>query len=1039
MHLLNNLKIRSLSLFVVILLSATAVFSQQNVGSIRGEVKDEFGGVIVGATVKAIAEDGTEKTATTDASGVYVINNLKPGTYTIVVEAKSFSPGSQTGVEVIAGKRQEVSLSMTVEIAKEEVNVNPDAQLSTNPDDNKSALVLKPEDLEGLPEDPDELAAALQALAGPSAGPNGGQIYIDGFTGGRMPPREAIREVRINQNPFSAEFERIGFGRIEILTRPGFDRFRGSANFNFNDESLNSRNPLQITRAPHQNRNYGFNLGGPIKKNKASFFVDFNRREGDDNAYINARILDPALNEIPFIQTVITPVRSISFSPRVDYAINNNNTLIGRYSYSRRTNQNRGVGDFSLPSRVYDTSGTDQLFQLTETSVVSSTIVNETRFQFTHSEDIQDGDNTIPTVNVSQSFTAGGSQIGQSFNNNNRWEISNSTTWLYKNHTFKFGGRLRGVKITDFNENGFGGSLSFFGDRCLERDENNAANCIVNGTSVPFVDLTSLDQFRGRVIGTTTGRFLPSQFSISIGDPEASVRQFDSGAYILDDWRLRPNLTVSLGLRYENQSNINSNFNFAPRVSVAWAPGGGGTRQPKMTFRGGFGVFYDRFGENNTLQTIRFDGFRQRQYVLRSTPTVENSAVNNLLRQIQFNSNGVATNLPTAQQLEAFAPQTNVIRRVDPNFQSPYTIQSAFSVERQLPYNINMSVTYINTRTLHTVRTRNINAPIVLGYTSDSRPILQVKPGSPIYEYESSGRFNQNQLNVNLNARVNPKLSIFGNYSLGKSNSDADGFPAYTYDLFGEYGRSSFDVRHRFTIGGSIILPWQINVNPFIIANTGRPLNIVLGQDLNGDLQTTERPTFAQLRDRCEELSLTNSFCDVSGVSDLNAFIPRNYAEGPGYINVNLRVGKTFNFGSRGGAAARNNQQGNQQGGNQQAGNRGGGGNNRGGGGGGNRGGGGGGPQMVMAGGGGGGMGGFGGGGNESRFSLNVSVNVSNVLNTFNKSNPIGSLSSPSFGQSLGLQGGFGGFGGGGGGIFIGGGGGANGNRRIDLSLRFSF
>ncbi len=147
-----------------------------------------------------------------------------------------------------------------------------------------------------LPDDPDALASAVQAMAGPSAGPNGGQIFIDGFTGGRMPPKESIREVRINQNPFNAENNNIGFGNIEIFTKPGADKLRGSTFFNFGDESLNSRNPFAPSRAPFQVRYYGGSISGPITKGKSSFFLDFQRRVVDDNAIINAQILNSNLD-----------------------------------------------------------------------------------------------------------------------------------------------------------------------------------------------------------------------------------------------------------------------------------------------------------------------------------------------------------------------------------------------------------------------------------------------------------------------------------------------------------------------------------------------------------------------------------------------------------------------------------------------------------------------------------------------------------------------------------------------------------------------
>ncbi len=134
----------------------------------------------------------------------------------------------------------------------------------------------------------------MQALAGPGAGSSedGAQIYIDGFTGGRLPPKESIREIRINRNPFSAEYDRLGYGRVEIFTKPGTDRFRGQAFFNFNDEALNARSPFAATRAPYQSRRYGGNISGPLASKRASFFFDFERRETDDNNVVSAIVLD---------------------------------------------------------------------------------------------------------------------------------------------------------------------------------------------------------------------------------------------------------------------------------------------------------------------------------------------------------------------------------------------------------------------------------------------------------------------------------------------------------------------------------------------------------------------------------------------------------------------------------------------------------------------------------------------------------------------------------------------------------------------------
>jgi len=240
-----------------------AAMAQQRTGSLRGHVSDELGALVVGATVTLIAADGTEKTAVTNNEGTYNFNSLQPGSYTLRVISPGFSQYEKTELMITAGPRTTHDVRLVITLEKQVITVNEEQGLNTDPQNNADAVVLKGQDLDVLPDDPDALSAAVQAMAGPSAGPNGGQIFIDGFTGGRMPPKESIREVRMNQNPFNAENNSIGFGNIEIFTKPGADKLRGSTFFNFSDESFNSRNPFAPSRAPFQVRYFGGSLSGP--------------------------------------------------------------------------------------------------------------------------------------------------------------------------------------------------------------------------------------------------------------------------------------------------------------------------------------------------------------------------------------------------------------------------------------------------------------------------------------------------------------------------------------------------------------------------------------------------------------------------------------------------------------------------------------------------------------------------------------------------------------------------------------------------------
>jgi hypothetical protein len=1028
-HLKSLLLIGIFTLFF-----SSQVFAQQT-GSLNGQVVDSSGAAIVGATVTTVDASGKIKTAISNQRGEFSVAGLAPGTYTVRAIAPQFGLYENAEVQIAAGGRQELTIALSIAEVTEEVQVSTENQVSTDPESNASATVLKEKDLEALPDDPDELEAALQALAGPSAGPNGGQIYIDGFTGGRLPPRESIREIRINQNPFSAEYERLGFGRIEVLTKPGADRFRGQAFFIFGDESLNSRNPFSVNRAPSQRRNFGGNVSGPVQKGKSSFFFDISHRSDDSNDVINALILDPSFNIVPFRQEFQIPTRRFSVSPRFDYQINTNNTLVARYNFSKNSFENQGIGDTRLESVGSEETRTNHDFQLTETAIINPKTINETRFRYEVDNRDQQGDNSIPTINVSAAFTGGGSQIGLSYNCVRNWELQNYTTTTLgasSQHSVKFGVRMRGTNIENRSENNFGGAFTFPGAAAVRNPDR--PNCLSEETGCIISSaITPLDQFRGNVLGNPDARFNPTQFRITTGDPLADVSRFDFGGFVTDDWRISPKLTLGFGLRYENQTNISDKMNFAPRLNFAYSPGAGGARAPKTVFRGGAGIFYDRFSENFTLRAERFDGTRQLELVVSANDPnpARRQAALALLNQPVFTSSGV-TNVPTAAQILAVLPQSNTIQLVSPELQSPYTMQAALSVERQLRQGTTLSMFYVASRTLHLLRSRNINAPFCpTGLNCNNAPRPDPTRGA-INQYESSGVFNQQQLITSLRTTINPRVTLNVNYRLGFAKGDSDGagsFPAYSYDLSNEYGNSFQDIRHNLTVFGNITLPWRVSLNPFIIASSGRPFNITNGIDANGDLQFTERPTFAALNARCTALALSYSFCDIGGISDPNAIIPRNYARGPAFFIVNLRMNKSFGFGKSRNAvvAVAQGASAPAEGGGR---NRGAGGGGRGAaaGGGGRRGGGG--PGGAGGGGFGGGQGGFGGGGNDKPYNLNVGINVNNLFNNVNFNPPIGSLNSSRFGQFTSLARGFGGFGGGGGG---------SGNRNIELSLRFNF
>ena len=350
--------------------------------SLRGQITDQSGAVIPGARVTLQGQSGPVKSTVTDNNGVYTFAALTPGDYTVQASAPELSLAQPVKVTLRAGSR---SLNLVLKVASisEKLTVQdaPGPALTTDSSNSASAVVLRGADLDALSDSPDDLAADLSALAGPSAGPNGGAIFVDGFSGGQLPPKESIREIRINQNPFSPEYDKLGYGKIEIFTKPGSDKYRGTAQWNYANDFWNTRNPYSPNKAPFLLNEFEGNAGGPLTR-KSSFTIDAQRNMVDNGSITNAVTLDPqTLAAKPFTGILTTPGRFTNISPRVDYQLGANNTLMFRYGITHSDVRDNGIGGFDLISRGYHSQFTNQTVQAADTVLIGS-LVNETRFQF---------------------------------------------------------------------------------------------------------------------------------------------------------------------------------------------------------------------------------------------------------------------------------------------------------------------------------------------------------------------------------------------------------------------------------------------------------------------------------------------------------------------------------------------------------------------------------------------------------------------------------------------------------------------------------
>src|SRR5579864_5161100 len=363
---------------IAILLTAGFALPQTPSSEFRGQVTDPSGAAITNATVVMTPVTGSPVSTQTNAQGMFEFQKLAPGKYTLTVVATGFTLYENDNIE-IADQPLRLNVQLTIEVPEQKVQVSDTAPtIDVNPSSNAGAIVISGKELEALPDDPDELQADLEALAGPSAGPNGGQMYIDGFTAGQLPPKSSICEIRINQNPFSSEYDKLGYGRIEIFTQPGTDQWHGDADAMGNDSALNTRSPFlgNAEQPGYYSDMVGANIGGPLAKN-ASFFFDVQRRSINDLSIINAAA-PPDYTLGDFTQGIPNYRTRLNIGPRVDYQLGKNDTLTFRYQYWRNNEQNQGIGAFTLPTQAYNTLETEQTVQAGETHIIGANIVNET-------------------------------------------------------------------------------------------------------------------------------------------------------------------------------------------------------------------------------------------------------------------------------------------------------------------------------------------------------------------------------------------------------------------------------------------------------------------------------------------------------------------------------------------------------------------------------------------------------------------------------------------------------------------------------------
>ncbi len=812
---------RSLALVAVLVTFSSAIAfackttspAPSGAPAVQGVIADPTGAIVPGAEVDLVDPTGAvTSTNRSDGEGNFRISAPHPGTYTLVVSEPGFKTvstpltiappaTSKIGVPTATALAAPWHIVLPIAAMATQVNVNAETNEDlTAPEANRDSSVLTATDLKQLPIFDNDYQTAMSAFLDENVTATGGTgLLVDGVEANRVTvSASAVQEVRINQDPYSAQYYWPGRGQMEIITKSAADHYHGQFNFFFRDSALNAQNALAPSKPFEQRRIYEGHVTGPIPHAaKSSFLGSFDRAEEDLNSVVDAFVAPTPQNPTGTLDAnVASPNRDTEFSLRAAHQFSTTSAY-AEYSYQDWTGQNQGVGGQTLASAGYNNQYREDDTKLHMDTTLSAAMLNQLSLigehDFSRNTDVAEA----PLVSVTGYFTGGSAQTDDLATEYNL-RLYDMVSWERGRHYMKFG-----VNVPHLNRRAFD-------------DETNALGTYTFGPTLASDGVTVLTSALANYEANH-----PSGYALNSGDTHFIYHQQEMGAFVQDQYKVNARFSITPGLRYDWQNFLaNRRLGFSPRVSFAWVL----DQDSKLIVRGGGGIYYDRFGSGPLLDLVRYQSARRRSIVLSLDPRKQPTA-------------GC---VPITDCFDVAAAPPS-LAELAPNAKIPYQMQYGLSIERQLGEKATGVVTVYSVRGIDSFRSVDINAP-----TPESDYTVRPNPAfSRIRQMQSAGFFEGNALDISYRGRLNKYFTGFGRYTYSHYETNTGGigwFPQNQYAPNDEWSNANFDRRHRLSLYAMINPKSIFNLGAGIFARSGTPWTVLTGTDAYGDELFNTRP-----------------------------------------------------------------------------------------------------------------------------------------------------------------------------------------------------